>query len=66
MPKALISPPVAARYHAHRTMPLLAFAAAPDTTAALTQSRRTHPPGTIDALQNAITDYESNTRSGSG
>jgi hypothetical protein len=52
-------------YHAHRTMPLLAFAAAPDITAALTQPRRTHPPRTIDALQNAITDYESNIRSGS-
>ncbi|XLX04341.1 hypothetical protein ACKTSN_00080 [Streptomyces flavusporus] len=52
-------------YHAHRTMPLLAFAAAPDITAAITQPRRTHPPRTIDALQNAIADYESNIKSGS-
>ncbi|MFE1016742.1 ISAzo13 family transposase, partial [Streptomyces sp. NPDC058794] len=50
-------------YHAHRTMPLLAFAAAPDITAALTQPRRTHPPRTIDALQDVITDYESKIRS---
>ncbi|KOT37769.1 transposase [Streptomyces caelestis] len=52
-------------YHAHRTMPLLAFAAAPDITAALTQPRRTHPPRTIDALQDVITDYESKIKSGS-
>ncbi|WP_449334135.1 ISAzo13 family transposase [Streptomyces kaempferi] len=52
-------------YHAHRTMPLLAFAAALDITAALTQPRRTHPPRTIEALQNVITDYESNIKSGS-
>lgn len=51
-------------YHAHRTMPLLAFAA-PDIAAALTQPRRTHPPRTIEALQNAISDYETNLRSSS-
>jgi hypothetical protein len=51
-------------YHAHRTMPLLAFAA-PDIAAALAQPRRTHPPRTIEALQNAITDYETNIKSGS-
>ncbi|MFB6549443.1 ISAzo13 family transposase [Streptomyces sp. NPDC056405] len=52
-------------YHAHRTMPLLAFAAAPDITAAITQRRRTRPPRTIDALQDVIADYESNIKSGS-
>ena len=51
-------------YHAHRTMPLLAFAA-PDIAAALAQPRRTHPPRTIEALQNAITDYETSIKSGS-
>lgn len=45
-------------YHAHRTMPLLAFAA-PDTVAALAQPRRTHPPRMIEALHSAIADYES-------
>jgi hypothetical protein len=52
-------------YHAHRTMPLPAFAAAPDITAAFTQPRRTHPPRTIDALQDAIADSENNIKSGS-
>ncbi|WP_455709549.1 ISAzo13 family transposase [Microbispora rosea] len=51
-------------YHAHRTMPLLAFAA-PDIAAALTQPRRAHPPRTIEALRNAINDYETNIKSGS-
>jgi hypothetical protein len=51
-------------YHAHRTMPLLAFAT-PDLTAPLTQPRRTHPPRTIKTLQNAIVDYETNIKSGS-
>ncbi|MFI6451450.1 hypothetical protein ACIBF6_07820 [Streptosporangium amethystogenes] len=44
-------------YYAHRTMPLLGFAT-PNITAALDQPCRTHPPRTIDALQNAITAYE--------
>ncbi|SIS24901.1 Rhodopirellula transposase DDE domain-containing protein [Microbispora rosea] len=51
-------------YHAHRTMPLLAFAA-PDIAAAFTQPRRTHPPRTIEALQNAINDYETDVISSS-
>nr|WP_095877476.1 ISAzo13 family transposase [Streptomyces sp. TLI_235] len=56
--------PTSLNYHAHRTRPLLAFAT-PDITAALAHPRRTHPPRTIDALQNAITDHESNIKSGS-
>jgi len=48
-------------YHAHRTMPLPAFAA-PDIVKALDQPRRTHPPRTTDAPKTAITDYENNTK----
>ncbi|WP_435193121.1 ISAzo13-like element transposase-related protein, partial [Nonomuraea sp. bgisy094] len=51
-------------YHAHRTMPLLAFAT-PDIATALDQPRRTHPPRTIEAFQKAIAEYESNIKSGS-
>jgi DDE family transposase len=51
-------------YHAHRTMPLLAFAN-PDIATLLAQSRRTHPPRTIEALQNAIADHKSTIKSGS-
>ncbi|WUW76843.1 hypothetical protein OG511_02520 [Streptomyces sp. NBC_01453] len=50
-------------YHAHRTMPLLAFA--PDIVTAFAQTRRTHPPRTIEALESAIADYEINIKSGS-
>lgn len=46
-------------------MPLLAFAATPDITAAITQRRRNHPPRTIEALHDVIADYESNIKSGS-
>jgi hypothetical protein len=52
-------------YHAHRSVPLLAFAAGPDLDAALAGPRRTHPPRTLEALRIAITDYESNIKSGS-
>ncbi|MER5214849.1 hypothetical protein ABT063_30925 [Streptomyces sp. NPDC002838] len=52
-------------HHAHRTMPLLVFAAVPDIAAAIAQLRQAHPLRAIDALQNAITDYESNIKSGS-
>ncbi|WP_245985226.1 ISAzo13 family transposase, partial [Streptomyces tateyamensis] len=55
--------PTSLNYHAHRTRPLLAFAT-PDIAAALAYPRRTHPPRTIDALQSAITDHESNIKSG--
>ncbi|MBZ9638346.1 ISAzo13 family transposase [Streptomyces sp. PSKA30] len=51
-------------YHAHRTMPLLAFAN-PEIATLLAQPRRTHPPRTIQALQSAIADHESNIKSGS-
>lgn len=56
--------PTSLNYHAHRTRPLLAFAT-PDIVTALAHPRRTHPPRTIEALQNAITDHESNIKSGS-
>ncbi|MFE4520366.1 hypothetical protein ACFRMQ_40165 [Kitasatospora sp. NPDC056783] len=56
--------PTSLNYHAHRTKPLLAFAS-PGIAAALASPRRTHPPRTIDALQNAIADHESNIKSGS-
>ncbi|MCX5233395.1 ISAzo13 family transposase [Streptomyces sp. NBC_00233] len=56
--------PTSLNYHAHRARPLLAFAT-PDIAAALAHPRRTHPPRTIEALQNAITDHESNIKSGS-
>jgi hypothetical protein len=46
-------------YHAHRTMPLLVFAA-PDIIQALDQRRRTRPPRTAEALEAAIANYESN------
>ncbi|MFF3461743.1 hypothetical protein [Streptomyces sp. NPDC002619] len=51
-------------YHAHRTMPLPAFAA-PDVAAVLAQPRRTHPPRTIEALQSATAEHECNIKSGS-
>jgi hypothetical protein len=44
-------------YHAHRSTPLLAFAAN-DVSAILAQPRRTHPPRTTEALQTTIADYE--------
>ncbi len=44
-------------YHAHRTRQLLAFAD-PETIAILALPRRTHPPRTIEALNDAVTDYE--------
>ncbi|MFG2848982.1 ISAzo13 family transposase [Kitasatospora sp. NPDC048296] len=56
--------PTSLNYHAHRTKPLLAFAT-PGIAAALAHPRRTHPPRTIDALQNAITQYEDEIKSGS-
>ncbi|WP_434974938.1 ISAzo13 family transposase [Streptosporangium saharense] len=52
-------------YHAHRTRPLLGFAS-PGLAAILAQPRRrTHPPRSIEALQNEITAYETNINSGS-
>ncbi|MFF3159370.1 ISAzo13 family transposase [Streptomyces sp. NPDC057910] len=56
--------PTSLNYHAHRTRPLLAFATR-DLAVALASPRRTHPPRTIETLQCAITDYESNIKSGS-
>jgi hypothetical protein len=50
-------------YHAHRTIPLPAFAAGPDFDAALAGPRRTHPPRTLQALRIAITDDEINIKS---
>lgn len=45
-------------YHAHRTMPLLAFAS-PDLATLLAQPRQTHPPRTIEALHTVIASHES-------
>ena len=49
-------------YHAHRTMPLLAFAS-PDLAASLAVPRQARPPRTLIALEATIADHENNLKS---
>jgi hypothetical protein len=51
-------------YHAHRSRQLLAFAG-PDAAAVLALPRQTHPPRTIEALQEVIDQYDTMIKSGS-